>query len=562
MALPRFPLRPAWLAAWHDAPRHQFVADVVAGLVVGVVAIPLAVAFSIASGADPRAGLVTVVVAGALAAFFGGSRVNVTGPTGAFVVILAGIAAQFGLAKLAIAVLLAGALLVLAGWFRLGRLIQFIPYPVTTGFTAGIAIVILIGQTQDVLGLSLTGLPPEPIERLGAIAPHIADTQYVAVAIAVAAVVVIQLMRRFVPRVPGPLVALVGLTGLAVALQLDVPTVGDRFGDIPRGFPAPTVPDVSWSVVREMFPSAVTIALLGAIESLLSAVVADGMTGQRHDPDQELVGQGIANMGSVFFGGIAATGAIARTATNVHAGGRTPLAAIVHAGVVAIVLLAAAPLAGLIPMAVLAGILAVVAWNMSERHRLMRLLRMPRTDAGVMVAVLALTVLVDLTVAVTVGLLLAAGVFLHRMSETTRVAAVDPLADDAVTPAHSFSPADVPDGVLVYSIEGPFFFGAADRFQETLSRIAAPPKVLVLRMRNVHYLDATALNALELAVQGLKRSGTRVLLAAIQAQPLDILQRSGFLPQIGDDALHRDTRSALAHARRLLGGPGAPSAAD
>lgn len=525
-----------------------------AGLVVGVVALPLAVAFAIASGADPRAGLVTVVVAGALAALLGGSRVNITGPTGAFVVILAGITARYGFAKLAVAVMLAGGLLVLAGWFRLGRLIQFIPYPVTTGFTAGIAIVIFIGQTQDVLGLSLAGLPPEPLERLRAIAPHLGDAVPAALALAVAAVVVIQLTRRFLPRVPGTLIALVGLTAATMLLHLDVPTVGDRFGEIPRGLPAPAWPDLSWGVVREMFPSAVTIALLGAIESLLSAVVADGMTGQRHDADQELVGQGIANLGSVFFGGIAATGAIARTATNVQNGGRTPLAGLVHAGVVAVVLYVAAPLASTIPMAVLAGILAVVAWNMSERHRLARLFRMPRTDAGVMVAVLVLTVLVDLTVAVTVGLLLATAIFLHRMSESTRVAEVDPHNDDAVTPAHSFAAADVPEGVVVYSIDGPFFFGAADRFQETLSRIAAAPKVLVLRMRNVHYLDATALNALELAVDGLQRGGTRVVLAAIQAQPLDVLQRSGFLPRIGDDALHRDTRSALAHARRLVAG--------
>jgi len=280
--------------------------------------------------------------------------------------------------------------------------------------------------------------------------------------------------------------------------------------------------------------------------------VADGMTNRRHDPNQELIGQGIANVASAAFGGIAATGAIARTATNVQMGGRTPVAALVHAGVVAVVLYVAAPLASAVPMAVLAGILAVVAWNMSERHRFMRLLRMPRADAGVLLTVFLLTVLVDLSVAVTVGLLLATAIFMHRMSEAMHVGSVDPMRDEAVAPAHSFRPEDLPDGVQVYSVDGPFFFGAADRFQETLSRIGEPPRVLVLRMRNVPYLDATGINALELVIAGLQRHDTRVLLAAVQPQPLHLVRRAGILRLVGEDGLRRDTADALAHARRIL----------
>lgn len=537
---------------------QPFLRDVSAGLVVGVVALPLAVAFAIASGADPRAGLVTAAVAGAVASLLGGSRTLVTGPTGAFVVILAAIVAEHGFAKLVVAVFLAGILLVLAGLFRLGALIKFIPYPVTTGFTAGIAVVIFLGQVPDLLGISASGLSPEPLVRLWEVLERLGLTVPGALLLAVAAVVIIQATKRFAPRVPGPVVALLVLTAVAAWMHVDAPTVGDRFGELERGLPPARLPDLDWAVVREMMPSAVTIALLGAIESLLAAVVADGMTGQRHDSNQELVAQGIANMGSALFGGLAATGAIARTATNVQNGGRSPVAGLVHAAVVFLVLYVAAPLAGLIPMAVLAGILAVVAWNMSERHRFLRILRTRGSDAWVLVAVFLLTVLIDLTVAVTVGMLLASFVFLHRMSEATRLTAVDPLRDEA-PPAHAFRPEDLPEGVLVYSIDGPFFFGAADTFQETLARTANPPRIMVLRMRNVPYMDATGLNALESAISGLQKQGCTVKLSGVQNQPLDLMQRSGTLGLVGDANVHRTTPDALEHARRVLGAP-APSA--
>ena len=565
----RPPLRPAFLESLRGYTLRDLGGDATAGLVVGAVAIPLAIAFAIASGASPANGLVTVVVAGAVAAAFGGSRFLVTGPTGAFVVVLASIVAEHGLAKLLVAVVLAGVLLVAAGLARLGTAIKFIPYPVTVGFTAGIAVVILAGQMPDLLGVTLDEPPSEPLlkawESLAAAARGLGNAW--AFALAVATVACIQAVKRWAPRVPGPVVALVLFTALVQwvgPLAGDggpvVATVGDRF-EIPRGLPPPQVPEglFSLATAREMLPSAITIAILGAIESLLAAVVADGMTRRRHDSNMELVGQGLANIASPFFGGIAATGAIARTAASVQNGARTPLAALVHVAVVAAVLYLLAPLASLVPFAVLAGILAVVAWNMSERHHFAKLLRMPRGDAGVLLVTFALTVAVDLTVAVAVGLVLAVAVFLQRMGTATRVGALASAED--LPAAYRFTPQDVPAGALVYSIDGPVFFGAVGQFQETMSQIAKPPKVVVLRMRDVHYLDATGLNALEAAVTGLQRQGCRVMLSSIQAAPLDLMQRSGSLRSIGDGNLFRTTPDALAEARRFLAADPAPAPA-
>lgn len=547
--------RPAILDALKGYPASQFGRDLMAGLVVAAVALPLAIAFAIASGADPRSGLVTAIVAGLAAALLGGSRLLVTGPTGAFVVVLAGITAEFGFAKLLIATFLAGALLVLAGVFRLGQIIKFIPYPVTTGFTAGIAVVIFAGQLPDLASVSLAAPSPHPLEKAWQVVEGIGLANPYAIGIAVGTILVIQAMRTFLPRVPGPIVALAAAT-LAVHFgQLPVATVGERF-TIPSSLPLPELPPLDLATIREMMPSAVTIALLGAIESLLAAVVADGMTRQRHDSNQELVGQGIANMLSPLFGGIAATGAIARTATNVQAGGRTPVAAITHAFILIGVLYLFAPYAALVPMPCLAGILAVVAWNMSERHRFLHILRMPRTDAGVMLATFLLTVAIDLTVAVMVGLLLAVAIFLHRMSQMTTVGSTVASGED-VLPHQRFREEDVPPGVVVYSIDGPFFFGAADQFQETLAAVAKPPPVVILRMRNVPYLDATGLNALESAIEGLRRNGSRVMVASIQNQPLDMMERAGTFRTLGDENLFRTTPDALVAARAHIAAPAA-----
>lgn len=529
--------------------------DAMAGLVVGAVALPLAVAFAIATLGDasanaPQVGLVTVVVAGTLAALLGGSRVLVTGPTGAFIVVLAAVVREHGIDGLLLATMMAGAMLVLAGVFRLGAAIKFIPYPVTVGFTAGIAVVILIGQLPDLLGERLVDAPPEALAKLGEVLRNLAKGAVDPWAIGVAAgtIAAIQACKRWLPRIPGPVVALVAWTAIVAVADVPVPTVADRY-TLPTGLPAPALPDFSWTAVQAVFPAAVTIALLGAIESLLAAVVADGMLRTRHDSNQELVAQGVANLASPLFGGLAATGAIARTAANVQNGGRTPVAALVHVLVVFAVLLLLAPWAGLIPMPVLAGILAVVAWNMSERHHFARLLRMPRADAAVMLATFVLTIVVDLTAAVLVGLVLASGVFLQRMAATTQVRPVSSTADEV---APRFEAKDVPPGALVYSVDGPFFFGAADQFQETMASIGEQPKVVVLRLRNVPYLDATGLQTMESVIQGLRKRGVTVYVASVQSQPLDVMQRAGTMKLLGDDHLFRTTPDALAAARTLL----------
>lgn len=548
--------RPAFVEALRGYTPSQFQRDLVAGLVVGIVALPLAIAFAIASGADPRAGLITAAVAGMAVALFGGSRVQVAGPTGAFVVILYGVTQGYGLEKLLVATFMAGGLLLLFGLFRLGTLIKFIPYPVTTGFTAGIAVIIFLGQVPHLLGLRLDEIgvrvPADALGKLHVIAQHAPRIGPAALGLALATILIIQGLKRVLPQVPGPAVALATLTLLVRFVPaLHVQTVGNLF-QIHAGPPTFAWPDLTWATMKEMAPSAVTIALLGAIESLLSAVVADGMTGTRHDSNQELVGQGLANMVTPLFGGISATGAIARTATNVQMGARTPVAALTHGAVVLSVLVVAAPLVAYVPMAVLAGILAVVAWNMSERHRFAALLRMPLADAGVMLATFGLTILVDLTFAVEIGMVLAAALFLARMANLTQVNVISPDTDPRYQ-QHSLEGKQIPPGVSVFSVDGPFFFGAAERFEEILARIGREPKVVIFRMRHVPYLDATGLNALQRAVSDLRKKGITVILSAVQIQPLDMMIRSGFTRLVGDSNFQPHIDAALDRSRTLLG---------
>jgi SulP family sulfate permease len=551
--------RPAWVDALKGYTTRQFQRDATAGLVVGIVAIPLAIAFAIASGADPRAGLVTAALASILIALLGGSRVQVAGPTGAFVVILylvtKGDISNMG--DLFVATFIAGILLVLLGLLRAGTLIKFIPYPVTTGFTAGIAVIIFLQQVPHILGLRLNevgvNVPGDTIGRLHVYAQQVGRTSWQALAITLITILIIQLVKRFVPRVPGPAVALFGMTAASVFLFPDrLQTVGNLF-TIPSGLPRPAPIDLTWNHVVRMAPAGVTIALLGAIESLLSAVVADGMADTKHDSNQELLGQGLTNALLPFFGGFAATGAIARTATNVQNGGRTPVAGFVHGLVVMFVLLVAAPLASLIPMAVLAGILAVVCWNMSERHKFAELLRMPASDAGVMLVTFGLTVLVDLTTAVGVGMVLAAAMFIARMSNVARFDVEEPEAEN-VRKQHSLEGQTIPPGVAIYSIDGPFFFGAAVRFEDLITRIGSEPKVVIFRMRRVPYLDATGLNALVTATKALHKRGIHLILSAPQSQPMDMMLRSGFLRLLGERNIAPNINDALALAQAILSG--------
>jgi SulP family sulfate permease len=534
--------------------------DALAGIVVGIVALPLAIAFAIASGVRPEQGLYTAIVAGFLISVFGGSRVQIGGPTGAFIVIVAGIVAEFGYDGLAVATLMAGCLLVVMGFARLGDVVRFIPYPVIVGFTTGIALIIALGQIGDGLGLALSDVPGDVFGRTVAYARNLDTVSPAAVGIFLLTVIIIQGWPRLATRVPGPLVALVVVTAFAHALGLEVDTIQGRFGGVPTSLPKFAPPTVEWARVPELVSPAITIALLGAIESLLSAMVADGQIGGRHRSNAELVGQGIANLASPLFGGIPATGAIARTATNIRNGGRTPVAGIAHALTLLLILLVAGRWASLIPMATLAGILVVVAYNMSEWRVFGRLLRGPRSDVLVLLTTFVLTVAVDLSVAIQAGVVLAALLFMRRMADVTQVKPIrDILAyetEEGLEAVNRVPDLTIPHDVEVFEINGSFCFGAATKFTETLLSMRTRPRVVILRMRHVLAMDATGLHALEDVAARLRRSGTAIVLSGVHAQPLVALERSGGRERIGPENLVSTFGEALDRARELMA-PGA-----
>jgi len=532
----------------------QLGRDVVAGLVVGVVALPLAIAFAIASGVKPEQGLYTAIVAGFLISALGGSRVQIGGPTGAFIVLVYDIVQRHGVDGLAIATLMAGVLLVVMGLVRLGTIIQFVPFPVTVGFTAGIALVIAVSQVRDLLGLQMAEVPADFVAKLAAYARHLHTWNPWALAVGGGTALVMALWSRVTHRVPSPLVALIAATLAVTLLDLPVDTIGTRFGGVPDTLPRPALPVVEWADLRELASPAIAIALLAAIESLLSAVVADGMLETRHRPNMELVAQGFANVASPLFGGIPATGAIARTATNVRSGGRTPIAGIVHAVTLLGILLFFADQAAAIPIPALAGILLVVAWNMSERHHFAHLLRSPRSDVAVLLVTFALTVFVDLTAALQVGVVLAALLFMRRMAELSESRYVTDMLSEAEDPEDplALSRRTVPRGVEVFEVRGAFFFGAAARFREALEQVDRQPKVLILRLRHVLAIDATGLRAVALLLDECRRKGTALVLSGVHAQPLAALERSGLLERIGAENALPDIDSALARAAELL----------
>jgi sulfate permease, SulP family len=520
-----------------------------AGIVVGIVALPLAIAFAIASGLPPQYGLYTAIIAGFLISALGGSRVQIGGPTGAFVVIVYGVVQQYGVDGLTIATIMAGFMLVGFGLVRLGAAIKFIPFPVTTGFTSGIAVVIASGQVADLLGLSIPGsVPAEFLHRWRVYAAHIETVNPHALVVAGLTLAVLMLWPHVSRRVPAPFVAIIAAALAVPVLGLDVETIGTRFGELRMGLPRPAVPAVSLALVRDLLPAAFTIALLGAVESLLSAVVADGMVGTRHRSNVELVGQGIANIVTPIFGGMPATGAIARTATNVRSGGRTPVAGMVHAVAIALMLLFAARWIGHIPLAGLAAILLVVAYHMSEWRTFRGEFSGPRSDVAVLLTTFLLTVLVDITLAIEAGMVLAAFLFMRRMAEVTNVTALRRELSDGEGAGETNGIPDLPPGVLVYEINGPFFFGAAEKFKETVGTIADPPRVLILRMRNVSAMDSTGMNALRQLVRRLRSDGTLVLLAEVHAQPLVALGRSYLLDEIGEEHMFGSLADALERA--------------
>jgi SulP family sulfate permease len=528
-----------------------FRADAIAGLTVAIVALPLAMALGIASGASPDKGLVTAVVAGFLISALGGSRVQVGGPTGAFVVVIFNVIAKHGYDGLLIATLLAGLILIFAGAFRLGQVIKYIPHPVVTGFTAGIAVIIASSQVKDFLGLAIDTVPADFVPKWEAYLGAIATTSAATVAVGVGALAIIIALRKLAPKLPGFLIAVV-VTSVAVALlKLPVDTIGSRFPEIPPGLPMPSLPEISLAKINAVLPSAFTIAFLAGIEALLSAVVADGMAGTRHRSNQELIGQGVANLGSALFGGLPATGAIARTATNIRSGAKTRVAGIMHAVFLLLFILFATDLMAYVPMAALAAILFMVAWGMSEYERFVALLRMPNSDRSVLLLTFGLTVLVDLTVAIGIGVTLASLLFMARMAEAVEVDTSN--GKDIDLDSEDVHQRDtLPAGVEVFRINGPFFFGVAGELLDTLRRLGESPKAIILRMRLVPLLDPRGVLTLEEFIEQARVAGARVILSGVQPQPRSMLERV-HLGQGSEKLFYAaDYAAAQALARDLL----------
>lgn len=547
-----------------------FMADAVAGLIVAAVALPLAIAFSIAAGLPPQAGLITAVIAGFAISAFGGCRVQIGGPTGAFIVIIYGIYAQFGMSGLAIATMMAGVFLIILGLCGLGSIIKYIPYPVTVGFTSGIALIIFAGQIEALLGLDCVNalqtlayekMPGDFVGKLNVYAHALDTVNWAAVAISAITILICVYWKRVTQKVPGSIVAIVITTIIAMIFEsfdIEVATIGSKFPAVAQGMSLslPQFPTIEWSALRELVSPAISIALLAGIESLLSAVVADGMIGRRHNSNTELVGEGIANILSPLFGGIPATGAIARTATNIKNGGKTPVAGILHALFLLLIMLFLGRYAALIPMATLGGVVAIVAYNMSELHLVKGIFKSTHSDILVMLTSFLLTVFIDLTVAIQAGVLLAAFLFIRRMGESTEARNITrllagttqtPRADDLGQPG-----TEVPAGVEVFEIYGALFFGAADKFKNTLLSQRRRPKVLILRMRHVLVLDATALHSLEEVYAHVSARGISLVLSGVTAQPLMLMVRSGFLDRIGQPNVHGHIVDALGRAKELL----------
>ncbi|MEA2337509.1 MAG: sulfate permease, SulP family [Thermoanaerobaculia bacterium] len=509
--------------------REALTRDIIAGVVVGIVALPLALAFAIASGVPPERGLYTAIIAGFLISALGGSRVQIGGPTGAFVVIVYGIVAKYGYDGLVLCTILAGIILIVMGLARMGALIKFIPYPVITGFTSGIAVIIFSSQVKDFLGLRMGAVPPDFVEKWTAYAAHIGTVHWTTVGLAAGTLLILIVWPKISRMVPGPFVAMVVATLAVQIFALPVETIGSRFGGVPSSLPAPHLPNIPWQNMRELVSPSITIALLAAIESLLSAVVADGMIGTRHKSNMELVAQGVANIASPIFGGIPATGAIARTATNIRSGGRTPLAGIIHAVTLMMILVFAGQWAAKVPLASLAAILVVVAYHMSEWRSFAGLLRAPKSDIFVLIATFALTVFVDLSVAVQVGVVASSLLFMRRMAEVTNIEGVSGELSDAsaIDDPESITLGGrvIPKGVEIYEVNGPFFFGAADKIREVIGEIEKPPRMLILRMRHVPAIDATGIHALEQLALKCRSQGTMLILAEVREQPRSALAR-------------------------------------
>lgn len=543
---------PRLIESLRDYDKSRFSTDVTAGITVGIIALPLAIAFAIASGAKPEAGIFTAIIAGFIISALGGSRVQIGGPTGAFLVIVYGIIAQYGYANLLICTIMAGVILIAMGLTGMGSLIKFFPHPLISGFTSGIAVLILLSQVKEFFGLEITNMPAEFWHKVKAItaALHTLDPITLVVAIVVA-LFIWYYPKAWGKKLPSPIIALVLSTAVVAFFDIPVDTIGTRFGGIPQSLPAFDPPEFTFTLLRDLVAPAMTIALLGAIESLLSAAVADGMIDDKHDPNQELIAQGIANIVTPFFGGIPATGAIARTATNVRSGASSPVAGMIHALILLIIVLVAAPLAKYIPLATLSAILVVVALNMGEWEEFRTLRKYPKSDSSVLVATFLLTVIFDLTVAVEIGMFIAIFFFIKRITELTHVSVSE----------HSFNPQDtigtqnrknVPCGVMIYRVFGALFFGAADKLETILAKTHSEPDVLILKMHEVISMDSSALRTLQNMHDKLRKHGKYLILCGPHTQPYFLMHQAGFFDEIGKENVKANLDDALSRARELL----------
>lgn len=539
--------------------KKTFMSDLMAGIIVGIVALPLAIAFGIASGVTPEKGIITAIVAGLVISLFGGSKVQIGGPTGAFIIIIYGIIQKYGFEGLTIATLMAGVFLVLFGLLRLGTIIKYIPYPIVVGFTSGIAVTIFTTQIKDLFGLTLPSNPSDFIEKWGVYLQNFNTIDPWCALIGVASVVVIAVTPRFSKKIPGSLIAIILMTVVALLLKnfagvLSIETIGDRFS-ISNELPAAQVPDMNWETIKSLVSPAITIAILGAIESLLSATVADGVIGDHHDSNTELVAQGLANIASPLFGGIPATGAIARTMTNINNGGKTPVAGIIHAVVLLLIFLFLMPLAKYIPMACLAGVLVVVSYGMCGWRSFLELMKNPKSDVTVLLITFFLTIIFDLTIAIEVGLIIACLLFMKRMSETTDVKAITEEIDlnqDAEFSTGNLDHLIIPQGVEVYEINGPYFFGAGNKFEEIMASFGDRPKVRIIRMRKVPFVDSTGIHNLTNLCEMSKKEGIQIVLSGVREKVNGQLEHAGFYHLIGEENICSHINLALKRANEII----------
>lgn len=538
--------------------KEQFYADALAGIIVGIVALPLAIAFGIASGVSPEKGIFTAIIAGFIISFFGGSKVQIGGPTGAFIVIVYGVVQQYGVAGLAIATMIAGVMLIAMGLLKLGTVIKFIPYPVIVGFTSGIALTIFATQIKDLFGLHIAKVPGDFINKWIVYGQHFDTANYWALGVGIASIILIALSPKISKKIPGSLIAIVLMTAIVYVLRTKfgitgIETIGDRFS-IDPSLPKAATPIIDFTAIRTLLPTAFTIAMLGAIESLLSATVADGVIGDKHHSNTELIAQGIANIVAPIFGGIPATGAIARTMTNINNGGRTPVAGIIHAIVLALILLFLGGLTKHIPMACLAGVLIIVSYNMSEWRTFKGLLKNAKSDVAVLLTTFLLTVIFDLTIAIEIGLLMAAVLFIRRISETSSISIFKDKVEEAnfVEGSVDTEKLLLPAGVEVYEIEGPFFFGVANKFEETMKTIGDRPNVQIIRMRKVPFMDSTGAHNLTNMIRSAQKDKIQILLSGVNPNVYTVLEKNAIVELLGTANVCSNINEALARAEELV----------